>query len=113
MKTLLFKNWLLSSAVEQRFYTAKVVGSIPTGVTINKIMNKSSKLQLISALASRQWIVGSISEAGVSFSEFPAIHDSELSAKTEAGRLANIYPNKYFVWVRFSGGAVKGGLQYV
>ena len=59
----------------------------------------------VSAISKREWIVGSLSEAGeFSFSARPVFHASAASADAEAVRLAKLKPGTVFVTVKFGGG---------
>lgn len=57
------------------------------------------------------WIVGSISSAGLSFSDRPSLHQSLESAKAEAERLAKTSPKKFIV-VKVEGAVQVTGITW-
>ena len=59
--------------------------------------------QLIAAITSHKYIVGSFSATGISFAGFPAIHNSQREARAECNRLAKLHPGKMFMFVELSG----------
>lgn len=65
------------------------------------------------AVTSHGWIVGSFDEAGnVSFSNIPAVHTTEVSARMEATRLAKLNSTKTYIWVQLRGGVKTTDVQY-
>jgi hypothetical protein len=57
------------------------------------------------AVTSRKFIVGSLTNAGISFAAMPVIHVSEASARTECDRLARVNPGKTYIYCQLLGGA--------
>ena len=72
----------------------------------NQLYNKTMNKQEIALANVRngKYIVGSIDiEGGLSFSAFPATHDTPQTARTECARLAKLHPGKAFTFVKFAG----------
>lgn len=73
--------------------------------SIEKEINMKQNIQ------NREFIVGSIGPAGLSFSNQPKSHPTETQAKNEAHRLAKEFPGKTFIWVQFKGGALVNAVE--
>lgn len=71
----------------------------------NKMYNDKliSKQQLTAAIKGAQYIVGSFSDTGLSFSATPSVHYSSQAARNECKRLAKLNPNKTYVFVKLMG----------
>ena len=58
------------------------------------------------------YIVGSVTNSGVSFSSNPKVHTSEASARTECERLASSYKGKTFMYVEIKGTVKASGFNW-
>lgn len=64
------------------------------------------------ATQSKGFIVGSMSDSGVSFSSRPKVHDTEQSARAECERLASMNKGKTFLYVEIKGCVKATGLSW-
>ena len=58
------------------------------------------------------YIVGSVTNGGVSFSSNPKVHTNEASARTECERLASSYKGKTFMYVEIKGTVKASGFDW-
>lgn len=72
---------------------------------IMNIVKLNQEIQLHSAIKNRQYIVGSFTPGqGVSFSQNPTVQFSEMQARAECRRLAELNKNKTYFYVQLKGG---------
>lgn len=80
-----------------------------------EFLNSQSKQENImrNSLKKNQFIVGTISDAGVaSFAPTPKVHETESDANAEAARLATINPGKKFACFKCTGIVVASGVTW-
>lgn len=56
------------------------------------------------AVTSRKYIIGSLTDAGVSFATMPVTHTTAASARLECDRLAQANPGKTYIYCQLIGG---------
>lgn len=56
------------------------------------------------AVTSRKYIIGSLTDAGISFATMPATHTTAASARLECDRLAQANPGKTYIYCQLIGG---------
>jgi hypothetical protein len=88
-----------SYARRKDYYDTKMMmeDKIMTQHEINTIDN------FFAGVKGKQYIVGSFSAGGISFSATPVLHPDAVSARKECKRLAAMNPGKAYLFVQLSG----------
>jgi hypothetical protein len=75
-------------------------------------MGSASMTASASTGSGKGYIVGSITDSGVSFSSRPKVHSSESEARVECERLASMYKGKTFMYVEIKGSVKATGFSW-